>query len=120
MNEILVTVSMLIGGIFLMIAAAFEILYGAIYAIETWLDFIWHYCQGYSIAWNWWEEIKERLLVPYETILKDKYINRTGKIILGILLFPFWTMYVEWYFIMFIIAAPFYLFLYIFREKGDK
>ena len=53
-------------------------------------------------------------------LLEDKYINRTGKIIIGILLFPFWIMYVEWYFIMFIIAAPLHLFLYIFREKGDK
>ena len=120
MNEVLTMIGMIGGTIFLIIAAAFEILYGALYAVETWNEFVWYHRKGYSVAWNWWEEIKERLLIPYETILENKYINRTGKIILGVLLFPFWIMYVEWYFIMFIIAAPLHLFLYIFREKGDK
>ena len=120
MKEVLITWGMLVGVILLIVIAAFETLYSALYAIETWNEFIWHHRKGYSIAWNWWEEIKERLLVPYEIILENKYINKTGKIIEGILLFPFWIIYIICFFIFFIVAAPLHLFFYIFREKGDK
>ena len=114
-------VFIVIGGAILLIAGLFQILCGTLAAAEIWNRFYWVKIRRLKTGFTFKEELIDILTKPYYYIFETfDYLNKAGRWIIAIVFTPFYPNFVLWFIVGCIILAPFYLFLYIFREKRDK
>lgn len=110
-----------IGCAILLIAGLFQLIGGAFAAEKFWTHFYWAKIRGYKIDFILKEELIDILTEPYYYIFENfDYLNKAGRWIIAIVFTPFYPNFVLWFIVGCIILAPFHLFLYVFREKGDK
>ena len=110
-----------IGCVILFIVGLFQITCGLYAAFDIWTQFYWAKIREYKTGFTFKEELIDILTKPYYYIFEIfDYLNKTGRWIIAIVFTPFYPNFVLWFIVGCIILAPFYLFLYIFREKGDK
>ena len=110
-----------IGCAILFIAGLLQIMCGLCAAVEMWNHFYWVKIRGLKTGFTFKEELIDILTEPYYYIFENfDYLNKAGRWIIAIVFTPFYPNFVLWFIVGCIILAPFHLFLYVFREKGDK